>query len=104
MTVGAAMARKRTVPEDEWVTITVLVSFNGMYAGDRARCVYDDVTKGWERAGLIRVEHDGASEARPGAVESDDQGSFKIGAGDDGPAGDEPGQGFGAGGYGTAAG
>ncbi len=93
------MARRKTipVPEAEWVTVTTLVSFNGLYAGDRARAEYDDRVKGWERAGLVKVERDGESQAGPGTADQDDSGGVTAGAGDGSPSGDEPGEGVGAG-------
>ncbi len=83
--------------------VTVLVSFNGMYAGDQAAVRIDDTIRGWESAGLVRIWY-GESQVGPGAADPDDSGSVALGAGDDSPAGDEQSQGFGAGGYGASEG
>ena len=90
--------------------MTVLVSFNGLYAGDTAETEYDGLVKGWENAGLIRVDKPdapkkagsrGTRKTRPRTAQPNDQGSVTQGAGDGGPASGEPGEGFGAGGYGA---
>lgn len=52
------MSRRPRAPRaPETVRLTVLVAFNGMYQGDSADVAYDETVKGWERAGLVRVEH-----------------------------------------------
>jgi hypothetical protein len=100
------VSRKKTVKSaDAMATVTVLISFNGLYRGDVVRTEYDAKVQGWERAGLIRSElDDAASEAGPGSAEPDDSGSVAQRTGDSGQGGHEPGQGFGSGGYGAAAG
>lgn len=82
--------------------MTVLVSFNNMYKGDTADVEMSDRVQGWVNAGVVRV--DGASQTGPSAAEPDHQGSVTLGTGDDIAPGDEPGEGFGSGGYGTAEG
>lgn len=60
------MARK-TPPR---ARVRVLVSFNGMRAGDEADIPLDGKVQGWERAGLVVIES-GTSSAGPGSVEPD---------------------------------
>lgn len=100
------MARKKAVaakPEPINVTVarvTVLVSFNGMYAGDSAVLPVSDKMQAWADMGLVRI--DGASEDRPGGRDPSDQGSVAFGVEDSSEAGGEPSEGFGAGSYGTS--
>lgn len=95
------MARKKPVQVNV-VGIRVLVSFNGMYAGDTAVVPVSQRVQGWINAGL--VVSDGESQAGPGAADPNDSGSVALGAGDDSPAGDEQSQGFGSGDYGASEG
>lgn len=94
------MARKKQTPKQ--VRVTVLVAFNGMYAGDTAVMADSDRIQGWADAGLVRI--DGTDQAGPGEPVADDPGGVAFGAGDSGASGDEPSQGFGAGSYGAPAG
>lgn len=105
------MARKKAepnIPDVDFVRVTVLVAFNGMYAGDSSVVeLPNETVVGWERAGLVRLERlfdDGARSTGQSTAQQDDPGSLAFGAGDSGASGDEPSQGFGAGGYGTAEG
>lgn len=86
------------------VTIRVLTSFNGMHRGDESTIPLSSTVQGWINAGLVEVMARGTDPAGQGAVEQADQGGIAFGAGDSGQAGDEPGEGFGSGGYGTAPG
>lgn len=88
-------------PHQLRVRVQVLVAFNGMYAGDTADVLVDERMSGWIRAGLVKVVDDGANPIGPGAVVADDPGSLTVGAGDSSASGDEPGEGFGSGGYGA---
>lgn len=81
--------------------IEIVVSFNGMYAGDTANVIIDERVQGWINAGLAKVVDSGADQAGPGAVVADDPGSLTVGAGDGSAPGDEPSEGFGSGGYGA---
>jgi hypothetical protein len=91
------------------VRMTVLIPFNGMYAKDTADVEYDAQVKGWEAKGLVRVaksdlpkrERRGTGKARQGTAEPSAARRKTIRAGDSSPSGDEPGEGFGAGGYGA---
>lgn len=52
------MSRKtKETPVPEMIRVTVLVAFNGMYAGDVGYVLDGEMLRGWERAGLVRVEH-----------------------------------------------
>ena len=95
--------RKKKMPTPERPTerIEILVPFNGMYAGDTADVVIDPTAQGWINAGLAKVVDSGADQAGPGAAVEDDPGSLTVGAGDSSASGDEPGEGFGSGGYGA---
>lgn len=86
------------------VTIRVLTSFNGMHRDDESTIPLSSTVQGWINAGLVKVVTHGADPAGQGGAEPDDQGGVAFGAGDSGQAGDEPGEGFGSGGYGTAPG
>lgn len=86
------------------VTIRVLTSFNGMHKGDESTIPLSGIVQGWIDVGLVEEVDRGEDPAGPGAVEQADQGGVAFGAGDSGQAGDEPGEGFGSGGYGTAPG
>lgn len=83
--------------------VEILVPFNGMYRGDTADVVVDERVQGWINAGLARLTEavNGTDQARPGAAIADDPGGVAFGAGDSSASGDEPSQGFGAGGYGA---
>lgn len=93
------------------VQVTVRIAFNNLYPGDTSEVEYDDQIKAWESRGLVSVSDviekkvtRGTRKARPRTVEPADTGSVTHGAGDSGTPGDEQGEGFGAGGYGTSAG
>ena len=89
-------------PTAETVKVTVLIAFNGMYAGDTADTELTPAVQGWIDAGLVRV--DGADQVGPGRTVADDPRGVAAGARGGGAAGDEPSEGFGAGSYGAFAG
>ena len=92
------MTRRKNAP----VRIRVLTAFNGMRRGDAADVHLTDRVQGWVNAGLVEVESGGKDQARPGRTEPTAERGVPFGTGDGGPAGDEPGEGFGAGGYGSS--
>ena len=94
--------RKRKTNAAETVKVTVLIAFNGMYAGDTADTELTPAVQGWIDAGLVRI--DGANPVGPGRTVADDPRGVASGAGGSGAAGDEPSEGFGAGSYGAFAG
>lgn len=76
-------------------TVTVLISFNGMYAGDVSEDIEIDATvEGWARAGLVRIggTSGGKTQSRPRSARKNDSGGSKASAPEPGPAGAEPGQ------------
>ena len=83
--------------------VRVLRSFNGMQAGDEGDVVVTDRIQAWINAGLLKVVEGGTDSAGPGSVEPDDHERVEDGVAGSVPAGREPGEGFGAGGYGTSA-
>lgn len=90
------MSSRKSAPT---ARVTVLVSFNGLYRGDVVTAAYDDVIRGWERAGLVKAEVIGSAKgaARQGGAEPDDPGSEPGRTGAARPKGDESGEGTGTG-------
>ena len=93
------MTRKRKMSET--VHVRVLVSFDAVRAGDVAHLERTPRVQGWIDAGLVEVL-DGTAEAGPGGAEPDDNERVTDGTQRSSSAGGEQGEGFGAGGYGTA--
>ena len=96
--------KKSATPKPEPINVTVarvtvLVAFNGMYAGDSAVLPVSDKMQAWVDMGLVRV--DGADQTGPGEPVADNPGSVATRVGDSSASGDEPSEGFGAGGYGA---
>lgn len=85
----------------EWVNVRVLISFGDVKAGDVAHLERTPRVQGWIDAGLVEVLG-GESEAGPGSPDPDDNERVTGGVEGSVPAGGEQGEGFGAGGYGTA--
>ncbi|MGS2588101.1 hypothetical protein [Streptomyces hebeiensis] len=85
------MTRKKTPAPGRRAEVTVLVSFNGMVAGDTATVDVNERVQGWINAGLAREVNGGTSTARPGSAEPNDPGSKPQGAGDSGQAAPQPG-------------
>ena len=96
------MASKKT-PPSVFARVRVLRSFNGFRAGDEADTVVDQMIRGWIDAGLMKVVGDGTDPAGPGGAEPDDHERVPDGAAGSLEASREPGESFGAGGYGTSA-
>lgn len=92
------MGRRKTFGT---IHVRVLISFGDVKAGDIAHMERTPRVQGWIDAGLVEVL-DGEGEAGPGGADTDDREGLEDGAASGGPAGGEPGEGFGAGGYGTA--
>lgn len=84
------------------VRVEVIVSFSGMRRGDKSTLELTPRVQTWINAGLVRVVDGGKNPARSRRTESDAAGGVPFGAGDSSKAGDESGQGFGAGGYGSS--
>lgn len=84
--------------------IRIRTSFNNMYVGDEATVEVTPLVQGWIDAGLAEVVAGGTDPAGQGSTQpAVVQGQPKR-AGGGVPAGGEPGEGFGASGYGTTAG
>lgn len=84
------------------VRVRVRISFNGLRRGDESLAVMDDRLQSWVNAGLVEVIGDGEDQTGPGRAESDNHERDPDGVARGGPAGGEPGEGFGAGGYGSS--
>ena len=86
--------------------VRVLTSFNGLRKGETATVTEDgyEQAQRFVAAGHLEVVEDGTGEDRSGGPETGDPGSEHDGAAESGSDGGEPGQGFGSGGYGAAAG
>ena len=91
------MARRKPAREH----VRVLVSFNGMRAGDEAEIELTPRVHGWIDAGLMEVLS-GPYSFGPGSAEPDDHERLEDGAAGSVPPGGESGEGFGAGAYGSA--
>lgn len=85
------------------VHLRIRTSFNGMQIGDDAVVELNATVQGWLNAGVAEVIEDGEDQARPGGAEPDDDERLAAGAARGVASGGEPGQGFGAGSYGTSA-
>lgn len=94
--------KKKPSPASTRTRVRVLTSFNGMRAGDEADVEMSVRVQGWINVGLVEVVG-GQSAAGPGGAEPDDHERVPDGAAGSSEAGSEPGQGFGSGGYGSAA-
>lgn len=92
---------KRKTPER--ARVRVLTSFNLMRKGDEAETLLSPVVQGWINLGFVEVVPNGADPAGPGGAEPDDHERVQDGAEGGFPAGGEPGESFGAGGYGASA-
>lgn len=88
-------------PKVSRVRLRVLVSFNGMRVGDEAEVAMSPLVQGWINAGMAEVVRGGKDQAGPGGAEPDVGEREPERVEDSVPAGGEPGQGFGAGAYGT---
>lgn len=93
------MARKSF----EKALVRVLVSFNGMRAGDTSEVEMTPRVYGWADAGLIEVTWDGEDQAGSGGAESDSDECEQVGVEGGGPSSGEPSEGFGSGAYGAFA-
>lgn len=82
--------------------VRVLVSFNGMRAGDEAVVERDARVQAWISLGLVKVVDSGESTAGPGDAEPDAHRRKPKRAARSVPAGGESGEGFGTGGYGAS--
>lgn len=82
--------------------VRVLISFNGLVKGTVAEGTPTDRLKAYVDLGYLGVVDDGEDQAGPGGPATGDPGRVGTGAADSGASGGEPGQGFGAGGYGSA--
>lgn len=92
----------RTAPER--IHIRARTSFNEIVQGQEATVEMNAKVQGWLNAGLVEVVHDGTTEAGPGSAEPDDNDRVAPGAQGGRKTGRQPRQGFGTGGYGSAAG
>lgn len=89
------MTRLKKAPN---VRVTALISFDGVYAGDSSTVPDSPRVRGWESAGLVKVESiDGTYPSGPGAAEPNHPGGGAPGTEDIGTAGAEPGEGSGTG-------
>lgn len=82
--------------------VRVLVAFNGMRKGDIGD-VTTEKALGYIGAGLMEEVHDGTRKTRQSRPAKGDAGGVVAGAADSGTDGDQPGEGFGSGGYGAPA-
>lgn len=73
--------------------VKVLVSFNGMYAGDEAEVDLTPQIEGWISVGMMEVVCDGAHPAGPGSTEPDAEDGAALKGGSGSTSGDEPGEG-----------
>lgn len=96
------MARKNRTPS--YVHGRVLVSFNGMRAGDEFVVELSPAVQGWVNAGMVGVLPDGEDQAGQSGAEPDAAGEQSGAGGGSGASGSGEGEGFGAGGYGAPAG
>ena len=95
------MANKKTSLAP--VRVRVLISFNDVQKGDEADLYgLNDLVQGWVNAGLVEVLN-GPDPAGSSGAEQDDNERVQGGAEGSLPAGGEPGEGFGSGGYGAPA-
>ena len=83
--------------------VRALVSFNEVRKGDVAELEVDARVRAWVAAGLVEVL-DGETAAGPGTADAPVARRRAKRAGNGSPSGDEQGEGFGAGGYGTSEG
>jgi len=83
--------------------VRVRISFNGMRKGDEAIVPDSPRVLAWIAGGLMEVIGGGEDQAGPGGAEQDAYERVADGAEGSGPAGGEPGQGFGAGAFGAFA-
>lgn len=95
----AAKPRKQSVTT---VRIRVLISFNGMYAGDEADVTMDTRVQGWVNANMVKVlstsvmlpkeqvMSGGESEAGPGGAEPGDPGGSEDRTAGSRKAGSQP--------------
>jgi len=96
-------AKKTPARASEGARVRVRTSFNGLRKGDEADVKLSELVRAWLAMGLVEVVTGGTDPAGPGAAEPSAAGGAPERAGDSGPAGDEPGESFGSGGYGTSA-
>lgn len=70
--------------------VRVLVSFNGMVAGDEAETEINGTVRGWIAAGYVAVVDGGQDQAGQGSAQPDDPGRVTEGTGGGGKADARP--------------
>ena len=95
----AARRKTVTVPVEKFGLrrVRVLVAFGDLKPGDETDLPLNPCVQGWINAGLAKVVDDGTGQAGQGRAEQDDPGGVAGRTGDNGAAGDEQGEGPGAG-------
>lgn len=98
-----ARAKKVTDSKPEWVRVKVTKSFDLMTMGETIQAPLSERVLSLISGGFLEVTEYGPSASGPGSADASDQGGSPADAEAAGPAGAEPGQDFGAGGYGSPA-
>lgn len=98
------MARAKKVADSrpEWVQVRVAKSFEVLVRGEEMQTSLTDRVVSLVAGGFLEVTEYGPSASGPGTAVAGDQGGSPQDTAPEGSPGAEPGQDFGAGGYGQA--